>query len=65
MEELSSAFARDRKLGIQRGDASSSATLGSYPVLVSALGDEPLIGCGVAKHFTITLDHAERVIVES
>jgi predicted aspartyl protease len=38
--------------------------LGPFPALVTVLGDEPLIGRESATHFTITLDHGERVIVE-
>ena len=34
------------------------------PVVVITLGDEPLIGQGIIKHFKITLDHGKRVIVE-
>ena len=36
-----------------------------YPqVVVITLGDEPLIGQGIIKHFSITLDHGKKVIVE-
>jgi predicted aspartyl protease len=38
--------------------------LGPFPAVVTALGDEPLIGCGIAAHFSITLDHGRRLIVE-
>jgi hypothetical protein len=38
--------------------------LGPFPALVTVLGDEPLIGREIVAHFTITLDHGERVIVE-
>lgn len=34
------------------------------PVTVITLGDEPLIGQGIIKHFSITLDHGKKVIVE-
>lgn len=34
------------------------------PVLVSVLGDEPLVGRAVIEHFRIILDHGQRVIVE-
>ncbi len=33
-------------------------------VTVITLGDEPLIGQGIIKHFNITLDHGRRVIIE-
>jgi predicted aspartyl protease len=33
-------------------------------IQVSAVGDEPLIGCGVIAGVTVILDHARRVIVE-
>ena len=39
-------------------------TLATFPVMVTALGDEPLVGCEFAQHFTITLDHGVRLIVE-
>ena len=39
-------------------------TMRPFAALITALGDEPLIGCEVASHFTITLDHGQRVIVE-
>ena len=38
--------------------------LGPFPATVIALGDEPLVGAGVARHVTIILDHGRRVIVE-
>src|SRR5438105_8462844 len=38
--------------------------LGPFPAVITALGDEPLVGREVATHFTITLDHGRRVIVE-
>ena len=34
-------------------------------VSVTALGEETLLGVGVASHFSIVLDHGRRVIVES
>ena len=37
---------------------------GPFPILITALGDEPILGLGVARRFTITLDHGRRVIVE-
>lgn len=33
-------------------------------VTVITLGDEPLIGQGIIKHFTIILDHGKRVLIE-
>lgn len=38
-------------------------TFGPFSAMITALGDEPLIGREVAKHLTITLDHGRRVIV--
>lgn len=32
--------------------------------LVTALGDEALVGLGVIQHFAVTFDHGQRVIVE-
>jgi predicted aspartyl protease len=34
------------------------------PIVVTALGDEPLVGRGILSDMTIILDHAQRVIVE-
>ena len=36
-----------------------------FPVLVTILGDEPIIGVHVIRHFSVILDHGRRVIVES
>ncbi len=36
----------------------------SIPVVIITLGDEALIGQGIIKHFSITLDHGKKVIVE-
>lgn len=33
-------------------------------VVVITLGDEALIGQGIIKHFSITLDHGKRVLIE-
>jgi hypothetical protein len=38
--------------------------MGPFPAVVTALGDEPLVGQGIAAHVTIILDHGARVIVE-
>lgn len=38
--------------------------IGPFPVLVTVLGDEALVGQQVAIHLTITLDHGRSVIVE-
>jgi predicted aspartyl protease len=40
------------------------AGLGKYPVVVIALGDEPIVGRGLTDQFRIVLDHGQRVIVE-
>lgn len=37
--------------------------LGSFPVTVTALGDEILVGLQVISHFAVTLDHGRRVLV--
>lgn len=33
-------------------------------IVVTALGDEPIMGCGILTEFTVILDHAQRLIVE-
>jgi hypothetical protein len=38
--------------------------LGSFPVVVTILGDEPLIGRRLADRFRVTRDHGARVIIE-
>lgn len=38
--------------------------LGAVPAVVTTLGDEPLVGRGVTGHFTIILDHGQRLMVE-
>lgn len=38
--------------------------LGSFPVVVIVLGDDFLIGRGLADHFRITLDHGKQLIIE-
>jgi predicted aspartyl protease len=38
--------------------------LGSFQVVVLAMGDEPLVGRGVVDRFMVTFDHGRRVIVE-
>jgi hypothetical protein len=40
------------------------AEVGSVDVLVTVLGDEPIVGRGVTDRFRLVLDHGERVIVE-
>ena len=37
--------------------------LGSFPVTVTALGDETLVGLEVIGRFAVTLDHGQRVVV--
>jgi clan AA aspartic protease len=39
-------------------------SLGPFRVIVTLLGDEPIIGRQLIERFTITLDHGARVIVE-
>ena len=41
----------------------SVGNLGPFPVKVTALGDEILIGQQAIAHLTITLDHGQRVVV--
>jgi predicted aspartyl protease len=38
--------------------------LGPFPAVVTALGNESLLGQGLAQHVTIILDHGQQVIVE-
>lgn len=38
--------------------------MGTFPVVIAALGDEPMIGRGVIDRFSIVLDHGQRVIVD-
>ena len=38
--------------------------LAPFPAVVTGLGDEALVGVGLAAHFTVILDHGRRVIVE-
>lgn len=51
---LAAAFLGTARLG----------NLEPFPVLVTALGDEPLVGRGVSDRFKVTLDHGHRLIVE-
>lgn len=37
--------------------------LGSFSVVIVALGDEPLVGRGVSDRFKVILDHGQQVIV--
>lgn len=39
-------------------------TFGPFPVVITTLGNEPLVGIGVAKHFTIILNHGKQLIIE-
>lgn len=38
--------------------------LGAFPIVIIALGDEPLVGRGVSDRFRIILDHGQQLIVE-
>jgi hypothetical protein len=40
------------------------AIVESFPVVISFLGEEALIGRAVTDRFRLTLDHGQRVIVE-
>jgi predicted aspartyl protease len=42
----------------------SVGDLGPFRVLVSMLGNEPIVGVGFIRNFVVTLDHGQRVIVE-
>ncbi len=35
-----------------------------FSVLVTTIGDEPLVGRGVTDRFAITLDHGQKIVVE-
>ena len=48
---------------------SGSVTIGDfptllYPISITIMGDEPIIGVEVIRHFSVILDHGRRVIVE-
>ena len=36
----------------------------SFPIILLALGDEPIVGLGVTNRFRLILDHGQRVIIE-
>ncbi len=38
--------------------------LGSFPVLVTMLGDEPIVGRRVTDRFRVTLDRGRRLVIE-
>jgi hypothetical protein len=38
--------------------------VGSLDALITALGDEPIVGRGVTDRFRLILDHGTQVIVE-
>lgn len=38
--------------------------LGTFPAVISILGEEPIVGRSLSNHFRITLDHGKRVIVQ-
>lgn len=38
--------------------------LPAFPIALTALGNEPLVGRGVSDRFRVTLDHGRRVLVE-
>jgi predicted aspartyl protease len=40
------------------------AGMGSFAVILLALGDEPLAGRGVTDRFRVVLDHGQQLIVE-
>ena len=36
-----------------------------FPIAITIMGNEPIIGVRVIRHFSVILDHGRRVIVES
>jgi predicted aspartyl protease len=40
------------------------AQVAAFPGVITALGDEAIVGVGVASHLDIILDHGRRVVVE-
>jgi predicted aspartyl protease len=38
--------------------------IGIFPVEITALGDEPMVGRGLSDRLTITLDHGQQLIIE-
>ncbi len=65
----------DTYVSIRLGDESTilapaclgSVTIGAKtisPILVISVGFEPILGRNLAKHFSITLDHGRRLIIE-
>jgi predicted aspartyl protease len=38
--------------------------IASFPVVIIALGDESIVGQGVIKNLTITLDHGRKIVIE-
>lgn len=53
-EVLAAAFLGAARLG----------DLDPFPVLVTVLGDEPLMGRGIIDRFRVILDHGQRVVLE-
>lgn len=39
-------------------------TLGSFPVVITVLGNEPIVGRGLTDRFRLTLDHGALIVVE-
>jgi len=39
--------------------------LGSVEAVITALGDEPLVGRGITDRYEIILDHGQRVVVQA
>ena len=35
------------------------------PIVVTAMGDEAMVGTGIRTEFTVILDHAQRLIMEA
>lgn len=46
------------------GELMVSSSLGPFDVVITVLGDEPLVGRNLISHFTVILDHGAKVVVE-
>ena len=46
-----------------RAEVAELGDAGVYAVIISVLGNEPIIGRNLARHFRITLDHGRHVII--
>ena len=39
--------------------------MGTFPVVITAIGDEPLLGRGLTDRFKVTFDHGRQIILEA